>query len=132
MRRVRDGIPNPRSGFLAWQFAGADPFQLEPDACLAPEHLRDCLSTRRSNSPNNQPTAMAFEPINQFLWSDPLRLGGRVCFRGTRVPVDALFENLEDGMGVEEFLEAFEGVTREQVVGVLEAARHALGGAAAV
>jgi uncharacterized protein (DUF433 family) len=47
------------------------------------------------------------------------------------VPVDALFENLEDGMSTDEFLDAFEGVTREQVVGVLEAARHALGGAAA-
>jgi uncharacterized protein (DUF433 family) len=64
--------------------------------------------------------------ISQFLWSDPQRLGGRTCFRGTRVPVDALFENLEDGVSVDEFLDAFEGVTREQVVGVLEAARHAL------
>ena len=68
----------------------------------------------------------------QLLWSDPQRLGGRVCFRGTRVPVDALFENLEDGVGVDEFLDAFEGVTREQVIGVLEAARHALAGVAAV
>jgi uncharacterized protein (DUF433 family) len=46
--------------------------------------------------------------------------------------VDALFENLEDGVSVGEFLEAFEGVTREQVVGVLEAARHAVVGAAVV
>ena len=75
---------------------------------------------------------MANEPTNPFLWSDPQRLGGRVCFRGTRVPVDALFENLEDGVSVDAFLDAFEGVTREQVVGVLEAARHALAGAAAV
>jgi uncharacterized protein (DUF433 family) len=64
---------------------------------------------------------MPTEPTNQFLWSDPQRLGGRVCFRGTRVPVDALSENLEDGMSLDEFLDAFEGVTREQVVGVLEA-----------
>jgi uncharacterized protein (DUF433 family) len=55
-----------------------------------------------------------------------------VCFRGTRVPVDALFYNLEDSVSVDEFLDAFEGVTRLQVVGVLEAARHALGGAKAV
>jgi uncharacterized protein (DUF433 family) len=40
------------------------------------------------------------------------------------VPVDALFENLEDGVDLQEFLDAFEGVTREQVVGVLEAARR--------
>lgn len=66
---------------------------------------------------------MTAEP---FTWRDPERLGGRVCFRDTRVPVDALFENLEDGVSVPDFLEAFEGVTREQVVGVLEAAREAL------
>jgi uncharacterized protein (DUF433 family) len=56
----------------------------------------------------------------EFTWRDPERLGGRVCFRNTRVPVDALFENLEDGVSVADFLDAFEGVTREQVVGVLE------------
>jgi uncharacterized protein (DUF433 family) len=77
-------------------------------------------------------SVMPAEPNNPFLWSDPQRLGGLVCFRGTRVPVDALFENLEDGVSVDDFLEAFEKVTREQVVGVLEAARHAVAGAAAV
>lgn len=66
---------------------------------------------------------MSAEP---FTWQDAERLGGRVCFRNTRVPVDALFENLEDGVSVSDFLDAFEGVTREQVVGVLEAARSAL------
>jgi uncharacterized protein (DUF433 family) len=45
--------------------------------------------------------------------------------------VDALFENLEDGVSVDEFLTAFEGVTREQVIGVLEAARGALAGSGA-
>ena len=75
---------------------------------------------------------MPADSTAQLLWSDPQRLGGRVCFRGTRVPVDALFENLEDGVSVAEFLDAFEGVTHEQVVGVLEAARHALAGVAAV
>jgi uncharacterized protein (DUF433 family) len=75
---------------------------------------------------------MPAEPTTPFLWSDPERLGGRVCFRGTRVPVDALFENLEDGVNVDEFIEAFEGVAREQVVGVLEAARLAVVGVAVV
>ena len=64
----------------------------------------------------------------EFVWCDPDRLGGKPCFRGTRVPVDALFGNLEDGMSLDEFLDAFEGVTREQVVGVLEAARTATHG----
>jgi uncharacterized protein (DUF433 family) len=75
---------------------------------------------------------MSAESTTPLLWSDPQRLGGRVCFRGTRVPVDALFENLEDGVSVDEFLDAFEGVTREQVVGVLEAAKHALAASPAV
>lgn len=64
-----------------------------------------------------------------FVWIDPERMGGRPCFRGTRVPVDALFGNLEDGLSLDEFLDAFEGVTREQAVGVLEAARSAFAGA---
>jgi uncharacterized protein (DUF433 family) len=65
------------------------------------------------------------------VWSDPERLGGRVCFRGTRVPVDALFENLEGGLNLDEFLDEFEGVTREQAVEVLEYARRSLGEPAA-
>jgi len=60
------------------------------------------------------------------VWSDPERLGGRLCFRGTRVPVDALFANLEAGMSLNEFLDEFEGVTREQAVAVLEYARHTM------
>jgi uncharacterized protein (DUF433 family) len=66
-----------------------------------------------------------------LVWTDPERLGGRPCFRGTRVPVDALFANLEDGVTLDEFLAAFEGVSLEQVVGVLEAARSALAGVGA-
>ena len=60
------------------------------------------------------------------IWSDPERLGGRVCFSGTRVPVDALFDNLEAGLSLDEFLEEFEGVTREQAVAVLEFSRRSL------
>ena len=41
------------------------------------------------------------------------------------MPVDALFENLEDGLTLDGFLEQFEGVTREQVLSVLEHARKA-------
>jgi len=75
---------------------------------------------------------MPIEFPESLVWSDPDRLGGRPCFRGTRVPVDALFGNLEDGVRLDEFLEAFEGVTREQAVGVLEAARSAFAGVGAV
>ena len=47
-------------------------------------------------------------------------------FRGTRVPVRSLFENLEDGATVDEFLEWFPGVTRYQVEAVLEFASAGL------
>lgn len=48
------------------------------------------------------------------------RLGGAWVFRKTRVPVKALFENLEDGATVDQFLDWFPGVTREQALAVLE------------
>ena len=52
----------------------------------------------------------------------PEKVGGAWLFKGTRVPVRALFENLESGARVDEFLEWFPGVTREQAGIVL---RHA-------
>ena len=58
--------------------------------------------------------------------SIPGKVSGAWVFRGTRVPVSALFENLEGGATVEQFLSWFPGVTRQQVDGVLEhAARSA-------
>lgn len=50
----------------------------------------------------------------------PAKLSGAWVFRGTRVPVKALFENLEDGATVDQFLEWFPGVTRSHVESVLE------------
>ena len=57
---------------------------------------------------------------------DPDRVSGAWVFKGTRVPVHALFENLEDGATVDDFLEWFPGVTREQVEAVLEQASASL------
>ena len=57
----------------------------------------------------------------------PERVSGAWVFRGTRAPVAALFENLEDGALVSQFVEWFPGVTLDQVRAVLEhAARGAL------
>jgi uncharacterized protein (DUF433 family) len=52
-------------------------------------------------------------------------LSGAWVFQGTRVPVAALFENLRDGATVDEFLEWFEGVSREQVELVLRTQSNA-------
>lgn len=57
---------------------------------------------------------------------DPQRVGGVWVFRGTRVPVAALFQNLEDGAQLSEFVEWFPGVTMPQVRAVLEHAAHSL------
>jgi len=56
----------------------------------------------------------------------PGKVSGEWLFRGTRVPVKALFENLEDGARVDDFLEWFPGVTREQVEAVLRHAERSL------
>ena len=49
----------------------------------------------------------------------PGKVGGAWLFKGTRVPVKALFENIEGGARIDDFLEWFPGVTREQVEQVL-------------
>jgi uncharacterized protein (DUF433 family) len=58
---------------------------------------------------------------------NPERLSGAWVFRGTRVQVSALFANLEGGATVDEFLEWFPGVSRDQVTIVLEHAARSLG-----
>ncbi len=65
----------------------------------------------------------------QEVEQDPQKVSGAWVFRGTRVPVSALFENLRDGATVEEFLEWFPGVTREQVETVLNFEIETLAGA---
>lgn len=50
----------------------------------------------------------------------PGKVSGAWVFRGTRVPVRALFENLRDGATVEDFLSWFPGVQREQIETVLD------------
>ncbi|MDH4329710.1 MAG: DUF433 domain-containing protein [Nitrospira sp.] len=57
---------------------------------------------------------------------DPERVSGAWVFRGTRVPVTALFQNLEDGAQVSDFIVWFPGVTLEQVRAVLEHAARSL------
>ena len=57
----------------------------------------------------------------------PDRVSGAWVFRGTRVPIAALFENLEDGASASQFVDWFPGVTLQQVRAVLDhAARSAL------
>ena len=64
-------------------------------------------------------------PPDVPIWVDPERLSGAPCFKGTRVPVDSLFNNLESGLSLAEYLDCFPDVTREQAVAVLEYAHQA-------
>ncbi len=61
---------------------------------------------------------------NPLIWINPERMGGAPCFYSTRLPVNSLFENLEAGVSIDEWLDAFPSVTREQAVAVLEYARN--------
>ena len=62
----------------------------------------------------------------QIVHSDPEILGGTPVFVGTRVPVQALLDFLEGGDTIEEFLDNYPGVTREQAIAFLEEAGRAL------
>jgi uncharacterized protein (DUF433 family) len=54
--------------------------------------------------------------------SDPDVMGGRLVFRGTRIPVEVLFENLADGMSLDEILDAYPNLKRDDAVAAIEMA----------
>ncbi|MBV9010001.1 MAG: DUF433 domain-containing protein [Verrucomicrobia bacterium] len=68
--------------------------------------------------------------MSRVVSQSPDVLGGEPVFTGTRVPVKSLFDHLQAGDSIEEFLQGFPSVKREQVVTLLEEAReHAVAGA---
>ncbi len=64
--------------------------------------------------------------LEQIVHSNPEILGGEPVFVGTRVPARTLLDYLEGGDSLEEFLENFPSVSREQAVAFLEEAGRAL------
>lgn len=60
--------------------------------------------------------------LEELITSDPQVMGGRRVFRGTRVPVEVVFENLADGMSLDEILAEYETLDRDDVIRVLELA----------
>ena len=58
--------------------------------------------------------------------SVPGKMSGAWVFRGTRMPVAIVFENLEEGMTIDELVEMYDGLTREQVKAVLDFAACSL------
>ena len=63
---------------------------------------------------------------NEVYHSDPEIMGGTPVFQGTRVPVQTLLDYLEGGDTLDEFLDGFPGVSREQAIAFLELAKDAL------
>ena len=57
---------------------------------------------------------------DSIVHSDPDILGGVPVFRGTRVPVQSLFDHLQSGDSIDDFLQGFPSVRREQVLQLLE------------
>jgi uncharacterized protein (DUF433 family) len=64
--------------------------------------------------------------VEQVISSDPEVQGGAVVFAGTRVPLKNLIDYLEAGDSLEQFLDDFPSVGREQAVAALELAKEAL------
>ena len=69
-------------------------------------------------------SAMAPNGFSAIIATDPEVQGGTPVFRGTRVPVQSLFDHLEAGESIDHFLDGFASVKREQVIALLELCRR--------
>lgn len=70
--------------------------------------------------------------LNKVINIDPEILGGTPVFSGTRVPIKNLFDYLETGETIETFLQDFEGVSREQVLKLLELSEQLIQSSSAI
>ncbi len=64
--------------------------------------------------------------LNEIVWVDPERMSGAPCFKGTRVPVQALIDHIEGNSTLDNFLEGFPSVTREHAIRFIELAKDNL------
>ncbi len=64
--------------------------------------------------------------LEQLITTDPDILSGQPVFAGTRVPVETLFDHLEAGVPLDEFLDDFPTVSREQAIALLDVANKLL------
>jgi uncharacterized protein (DUF433 family) len=64
--------------------------------------------------------------LDQIVWADAGRMSGTPCFRGTRVPVQTLIDHIEGNATLEQFLDGFPSVTREQAIQFIELAKESL------
>lgn len=93
--------------------SGISPFPLRHIGTVAPEHLAG----------DKIPPG---HPLFGLVWINPGRVSGTPCFYGTRVPVKNLFDSFAAGETLDEFLDGFDGVPRDQALAVLELAGREL------
>lgn len=58
--------------------------------------------------------------MTSVIHTHPDILGGRPVFRGTRVPVEVLFENLEDGLSIEDIVMSYPSLSKDDLIACLE------------
>jgi uncharacterized protein (DUF433 family) len=75
---------------------------------------------------SSEPVAETLSQRSVIIERNPAILGGRPVFRGTRVPIDVLFDNLADGLTLDEILAAYPTLDRADVLSVLQLARERL------
>ena len=85
------------------------------------------MSIRGTAKATGRTTPSRKQDLGEIDWSEcpgiarnPKKMSGAWCFKGTRLPVHALFMNLSSGMTIPEFLEMFEGANEEQIKSVLD------------
>ena len=64
--------------------------------------------------------------LDEIVWVDPDRMIGEPCFKGTRVPVQALIDHIEGNSTLDDFLRGFPSVSREQAIQFIELAKDNL------
>jgi uncharacterized protein (DUF433 family) len=88
------------------------------------------MRTELASFSNQAPFAillrMKLDELRGIINSDPEIMGGSPVFAGTRVPLQNLIDYLEGGESVEDFIDAFPTVRREQVIAVIEAGKLAM------
>lgn len=71
-------------------------------------------------------TAEQKSQLDEIVWVDPDRMSGEPCFKGTRVPIQALIDHIEGNSTLEDFLRGFPTVSREQAIRFIELAKDNL------
>ena len=64
--------------------------------------------------------------LADVIWIDPDRMSGIPCFKGTRVPIQTLIDHIEGNSTLDDFLEGFPSVSREQAIQFIELAKDNL------